>query len=144
MRFTAVPGLLAIMLFAACAPLAGAPAQAAEQTTSVSLNQPFTLKVGASASVGTGRVLVRFERVLKDSRCPADVQCIQAGEAVVQTRISRRGQEPETIDLSTNPRANTAEIGDNVLELTALDPVPLVSRQTRPEDFRATFVLTRK
>jgi hypothetical protein len=142
MRFTALSGLLAAVLLAACAPLAGAPVQPRAQ--SESLNEPFTLKRGASASVGGERVLVLFEQLLEDSRCPADVQCIQAGEAVVRVRTTQRGQEPDEFDLSTNPRANTAEVGKYVLELTALDPVPLVSRQTRPEDIRATFVLRAK
>jgi hypothetical protein len=138
MRFRTAAGLLAIVLMAACAPLAGSPAEGAQ---SASINQPFTVKAGTSATVGTERVVVLFERVLSDSRCPKDVQCIQAGEAVVRTRVTLRGQEPETVDLSTNPRANTAEVGTYVLELTALDPAPLVSRETHPGDFRATFLL---
>lgn len=125
-----------ILFAAACASVSGAPgvAQAA-------FGEPFTLKPGESASVGTARVLVGFDRVSADSRCPRDVQCIQAGEATVLAWITVPRGQREDVTLMTRPGQETATAGGYTLTLTNLEPVPLASRPTRPSDYRATFTL---
>lgn len=40
----------------------------------------FSLKVGKSAEVDEGRLLVYLSAVVNDSRCPADVVCVRAGD----------------------------------------------------------------
>ncbi len=45
-----------------------------------SLGEPFTLGPGQSASIPGEDLTVRFAEVVSDSRCPAGVTCIWAGE----------------------------------------------------------------
>ena len=44
---------------------------------------PFSLKVGQSAEVDGGGLLVHLSEVTNDSRCPADVVCVWAGDVTV-------------------------------------------------------------
>jgi hypothetical protein len=69
-------------------------------------------------------VSVTFGRVGEDSRCPADVQCITAGNAVVALLIQERGEHSETLQLNThsNPRSKTEE--EMRFEVISLTPLP--------------------
>jgi hypothetical protein len=125
MRLTAAFCCSALILFAACASLGNARAEAAAQ----------------SATVGPDRVQIRFDRVVSDSRCPKDVQCIQAGEAVVRIVVSLSGGTANELELNTRRDGNSTIVGKYVLTLTALEPVPVSTRRTREEEFRATFIL---
>ncbi|HXV61379.1 MAG TPA: hypothetical protein VEK15_11835 [Vicinamibacteria bacterium] len=55
----------------------------------VQAGQPFLLRVGDTAGVvvPTAIVLVRFNGVFEDSRCPVDVTCVQAGHALVSLSV---------------------------------------------------------
>ena len=106
---------------------------------SVPTVQEFVLQVGASAAVSGTGLRVRFDRVLSDSRCPADAICITAGEAVVAVAISRDGRPVEDVSLRTDGTGSQVVVGDWALSLTKLDPYPLASRPTAPGDYKASF-----
>ena len=48
------------------------------------------LMLGAKADFGETQI--KFKKVLADSRCPKDVQCVWAGEAKVLVEIYKNGQ----------------------------------------------------
>lgn len=141
MRSTVVLLLVSLMSAAGIslpeAPVVAAAAQAPE------LEQPFTLKPGDAVLVGPERVEVGFKQVVSDSRCPRDVQCIQAGEAVVLAEVMRSGKARLLVHVKTTPNDASAAVGGFVLTLTNLLPIPLASRPPRPSEYRATFVLRR-
>jgi len=66
------------------------------------LGPPHPLPDGAPAALGetvkVGSLLATPGSVQEDSRCPYNVQCIQAGRVVVSTRIDGRGWR-ETVPL---------------------------------------------
>lgn len=139
MRWTSVLSGASLAFLAACSSLSGAPPPA---QTAARPDQPFTLKPGASVVVAD-RLRVAFDRVLSESRCPKDVQCIQAGQAVIRAFVTTPSQPREAVELSTRGENSSAEIGQWTLTLTVLDPVPLAAKPTRATDYRATFTLTR-
>ena len=70
-------------------------------STTVQLPATVKMRVGDSATIrGTSWTLV-FDSVVSDSRCPIDVQCIQAGEAVLAMQLANPHAEPQPPD---NPR----------------------------------------
>jgi hypothetical protein len=137
MRWSVALSLSTLLLFAACSSLSGAPTP-----QSTALDQPFTLKPGDTVPVGEARVQVGFERVTSDSRCPRDVQCIQAGEAAVRATVALPGKARQSVDVTTVPDRASATVEGYTLTLTSLEPVPLSARPTRAADYRATFVLS--
>jgi hypothetical protein len=52
------------------------------------LGQEFNLPVGQTALINGENLLIKFDAVTADSRCPKGVQCIWAGEARCQTHFS--------------------------------------------------------
>lgn len=55
-----------------------------------SIAQPEGTPVALGQPVFAGNLVVTPARVLEDSRCPRDVQCVWAGRLVVETRIDGR------------------------------------------------------
>ena len=47
------------------------------------LAESFKLRVGQTAAITGTNVRVKFDRVVADSRCPIDVQCVWAGSASI-------------------------------------------------------------
>jgi hypothetical protein len=99
----------------------------------------FALAAGDAVLVSGTGLRVRFERVVSDSRCPADVLCIVAGEAVVAVTVTREGRPSESVSLRTPAAESRAVLGDWTLSLTKVEPHPFSDRTIAPGDYRATF-----
>ena len=105
----------------------------------VRYDEPFTLAFGNRARVEHSDVRVRFAAVLEDSRCPADVRCIQAGRARVRLEVTQGGR-PVSIELSTDPEASMGSAGGVTWELQAVTPYPTAGRERRDRDYVLTLV----
>lgn len=141
MRSTIAFLLSSIVLLAACSSLSGEPMVSADQTPA--LDKAFTLKPAETATVGQDRVQIRFDRVVADSRCPRDVQCITAGEATVRVLVTMPGQAAATFELKTTPNGASVKAGGYALTLSDLAPVPISTQPVKDSDYRATFVLAK-
>ncbi len=110
---------------------------------SVPLNQQVTLAPGEVALVEATGVRLQFVQVTGDSRCPADVVCIQGGDALVHVR-AYAGNSSTEYDLHTgNSALASATHGDVRFALVQLQPYPFSSRPISPGDYRATLEITR-
>lgn len=77
---------------------------------------------------------VRPDRVIEDSRCPADVQCIQAGRLIVRSTVLGGGWSKE-LDLTLGV---PVPVADGMLTLISATPVP-VAGETSGSAARFTF-----
>lgn len=109
---------------------------------SVSLNQEFTLAPGQTAAVQDTSLRVQFLRVSGDSRCPADVLCIQGGDALVHVRISNGGSSEYEFHTGDESRAVITHSGLNI-SLVNLQPYPFSSRTIPPDEYRAIMRVVR-
>ncbi|MBO9883564.1 hypothetical protein [Xanthomonas sacchari] len=121
MRVEALAALMALSL-AGCA--AGGP------VASRPIEGP--VRLGEIAAVDGPRV--RPDRVIEDSRCPADVQCIQAGRLVVRATVLGGGWSKE-MDLTLGA---PVPVADGMLTLTDATPVP-ISGENAASAARFTF-----
>ena len=117
----AVLALPLVALLGACigtdfAPLEGMPAALGE-----------TVRVGS--------VLATPRSVVEDSRCPYDVQCIQAGRLVVSTRLDGDGWT-ETVPLTLG-EPYTA--GGTTVTLVSGRPEKFSERRTPRHEYRFIF-----
>ncbi len=111
------------------------PPVGTDKVLQVAPGDAFQLAVGESARLGQDGVRVEFLSVSEDSRCPTDVQCIQAGRAVLLLDVD--GQEVSLIQGTPN----VANAGEHVLEATALDPYPVSTDDPEEREYVATLVL---
>jgi hypothetical protein len=108
---------------------------------SVPLDKTFTMAPGDVVSLEDTSARVQFHGVEGDSRCPADANCIQGGDAVVRVSVTVEGTRRDD-ELHTGSMAPVRHDG-LTLALVELAPYPFSSRTSAPGDYRATLRATR-
>jgi hypothetical protein len=125
-----------VAVLAACA-CSGSPTQ----PDRIPAGQPFELGVGQSALMTDG-LRIRFDTVRSDSRCPSNVMCVRAGEAVIAITLSLAGEAAIGRELETVPAKSQTSYSRFTVTLSSLVPYPRTDREIRPNDYVATFVVT--
>ncbi len=100
----------------------------------VELGHPVTLVKGGAAT--HGKFIVIYSRVVNDSRCPANAQCITAGSITVRLSMGAVGGTLKDLDVTVS--AGAAFVDADGYRVTVLgaepDAVKLeLSRSTKPE-----------
>ncbi|PPJ43137.1 hypothetical protein C0063_07955 [Pseudoxanthomonas sp. KAs_5_3] len=124
-----------LLLLTACTPTSAArndPAPA-ERSVTLAWQQEATVDGLSVQFVG-----------YRDSRCPADVTCVWAGEAHAFVWVSGPGMEPHVVSLPWNgggaQRPQDANrIGARTLWLEALEPRPRTDGKVSPGDYRVVL-----
>jgi hypothetical protein len=129
--------------FVLCCLLAATACDETQTGPTVPLNERFILAPGSVAVVRDEDLRIRFDEVTGDSRCPADVVCIQGGDALVHIRVSD-GASTNAYVLHTGDSSRAAIVHGSVrIALVELQPYPFSSRTIAPGDYRATFTASR-
>lgn len=124
--------LLMLLLVAGCA--------GPTQPDRVPNNEPFDLRLGESA-LTTDDIRIKFDTVRSDSRCPSDVNCVRAGEAVIALTLSKEGEIPVGRELDTTPARSSTTFLNFTITLSQLQPYPRSDRPIQPGDYIATFIV---
>ena len=110
----------------------------------VPIGQTFTLAPGELVSVGDLPLLVQFDEVLMDSRCPTGVVCFWEGEATIQLTLGTLGGDERVVVLHTagSPLGpNGVEFSQHVVRLEQVQPYPDISAPIDPQDYRVDLVV---
>ncbi len=96
----------------------------------------ITLRVGETTFVEN--IAIRFSGVLEDSRCPADVTCVWAGNARAELGVGppRGTQGPtEQVLLNTMEGEKSGESWGLRVTLVDLTPAPMSTQPIPPESY---------
>lgn len=108
------------------------------------LEQPFRLGVGESATLEAEKLVIRFVKVQGDTRCPSDVQCVQAGEAFALLEVQQAGGPVNSLIVSTMPTRPKGIFGEYWMQLQNVEPGPAKLGETiPPEAYVITLLVTR-
>jgi hypothetical protein len=114
---------------------------------SASLDEPFALAGGAETAVGAEELMLYFESVVEDSRCPTQVNCFWSGQARILIVAAQEGQEPLKLEFNTNPAPEqTVDVLPAfayTVQLIQLDPYPQTTDPIPFADYRAQLLVTR-
>jgi hypothetical protein len=131
-----------ILLGALCLVAATACLEKNPAGPTVPLNQQFTLRRGETASIDGTSVRLEFVEVTGESRCPVDVQCVRAGDAIVHVR-ALDGAAVADYELRAGDSSRSAASHRQLrIELVQLDPYPVSTRTIGQDDYRATLKVT--
>ena len=112
----------------------------------VPTNVEFTLRRGETASAGGGMLLVTFLSVGDDSRCPADVVCVWAGDAALHFRLASEQSDvaaiTDTLHTTLQPQA-VSYLGYTVT-VKGLQPRPYSTDEPGSRDYRVALMITRE
>lgn len=90
------------------------------------LGTTIRLRVGETAQVDG--YTIELLQIVQDSRCPRTVNCVRAGEVVVELRISAPNAPPELFQLmlvgNGLPPADPTEVAGKRIQLTSVSPYP--------------------
>lgn len=125
-----------LLLLGGCASIKQDPARAGIPT--VKLGDEFTLALGESVDFTQKGVIINFDKVLEDSRCPTNARCVWEGNARIAVEVMEFGGDSRaldvtgsTLELDTSSRfATRKRYGDFVVELRRLEPMPTAGAQT--------------
>jgi hypothetical protein len=67
---------------------------------------------------------MEFLRVLEDSRCPVNVECITGGVARIMLKVKPKGGKARTVELAIGDIKTFATVGRYKIELLDLKPLP--------------------
>lgn len=109
------------------------------------LDESLTLRLGESARVEDFDLTVSFAEVSSDSRCPKDVNCIQAGEAVIQLELRTDAGERAVIELTVPPGGSSVakSFGAFLVTVVELHPEKESDKTIDPSAYRATVKISR-
>ncbi|MDI1243446.1 MAG: hypothetical protein PSX80_16150 [bacterium] len=68
-----------------------------------------------------GGLKIAFVELVEDSRCPADVQCVWAGNAKIKVRVTKNGKS-QVVELEMVTKGMRPNFGNYRLTLKALSP----------------------
>lgn len=128
-------------LFSVACGTSSAVSSQAPSTTEVTLDSEFELAPGQSASFPGIGLFVRFDSVSSDSRCPADVVCVWAGNAAVVVSLTRSGTPPHQATLNSTVGSNNTKDGNETITLVGLLPVQDTRHPFPKSDYRAHLVV---
>jgi hypothetical protein len=94
----------------------------------------FSLSLGKTAAVTGTPYRITFNRVTEDSRCPADVTCVWAGDAKIELTIARKSAPADVRVVSLTPPNAEVTSGDLRIRFVGLVPA---ARQSEPAASRA-------
>ena len=127
---TRLAAILTLLALAGCGTAPAAKSQA------VDLGAEVTLAPGATASVNTAEIQVRFVLVTEDSRCPGDVTCIWAGEVKVEVEIREAAKNVSKVEI---PEGGNSVVGGYRVTLVRVEPATRSTARIAPQDYRATL-----
>lgn len=111
----------------------------------VRLEREFKLRPGQQVSVKGTKLRIKFTAVNEDSRCPLDVTCVWAGNAMIRLWITS-GRGGKALILNTNKSStlsDEAQFQGFKLRLVTLSPYPRTDQKIAPSDYTATLLVSR-
>ncbi len=107
------------------------------------LGRPFEMR--PTEVVTIQRMHITFENVFDDSRCPAGATCVWAGDATAAFTLEKSPSAALHRTLHTNGRfERETEYDGLVVRLEDIKPYPKEGATIRPDDYRATLVVTKR
>jgi len=104
---------------------------------SVVEGQDVMLAIGGEVSVDAGALVIRFDEVVEDSRCPSTLACIWEGRGVVALTVTPEGGQETGVTLETRmTTARSATVGGYRIRLLGLLPHPVTETRIPDEDYR--------
>lgn len=110
---------------------------------SASKPETIILKHGQQKKAARGEVTIKFVSVMEDSRCPEGVNCVWAGNARVQVKVTGRRGEAKIMVMNTTMGPKGDQYDGWAIYLTSLSPAPKSGKSISKRSYIATFSITR-
>ena len=107
------------------------------------VGEPFTIGVGQSAQIAAESMVVKFNEVIDDSRCPQGVTCIWEGQASSRVTITYQGKDYPMVLTLLGSADQTKEPFVQYTLIYGLSPYPVQGKKISPMDYRLSLTVTK-
>ena len=121
-----IAGLIMMLAFAVV------PASAAKRA------ETLRVQINKEKKFPKAKLSIRFVELVEDSRCPADAQCVWAGNAKIKIRVTMNGRSHD-LSLDTNGQHQAATAEGYSIKLLSLTPAPRSNIRIDRNGYVATF-----
>jgi hypothetical protein len=117
-----------------------------ENSLSAQLKNSFSLKVNQIAFIESENLELKLLDVKKDSRCPAETQCIWTGlvEITIKVKKNDRNIELTLIDKGENNNSTSKVFDNYFVKLIEVTPYPQKNKIINTKDYSAKLVVSRE
>ena len=122
MRTTVLTVMVLALLGACRSTSSPAPEAVDEQQTQGALDDTVAIRLGDGVRVVPAGLLISFDSVLSDSRCPRNVQCVWAGSARVRLTIVQDAGAGGTHELESGRDPRFVRVGAYIVTLLDVEP----------------------
>jgi hypothetical protein len=108
------------------------------------LGQEFSLAIGQSAQIAGENLVIKFEEVVEDSRCPKDVVCVWAGRVSCAVEITYNGSPYRMV--LVQPGLTDQHIGETYekYQLTFnVEPYPEAGKAISKDEYRLLLTVSK-
>ncbi|MDQ3322866.1 MAG: hypothetical protein M3525_10635 [Acidobacteriota bacterium] len=105
--------------------------------------QKVSILINKQKTVVKNKLTIKFASLVEDSRCPTDVQCIQAGNAKIKIEITNGKGASKTFEINTDAEPQIVSHGGYNIELTSLNPQPASNIRINRNGYTATFAINK-
>ncbi len=142
-----ISSVITCFVLLGCLSAAGGNGNAAGTMQVVRLNRPFSLRTGQQVTVKGERLRIKFEAVEEDSRCPANVTCVWAGNGAVRLEFSISHRDRKSLTLNT--AKSTTLVGERQyhgykVRLLGLNPYPQSDQKIGASDYVVTLLVSKE
>ena len=115
--------VMSLALLAACRGTSSPATESVDQQqTQGTLDDTVAVALAEDVRVVRAGLVISFDSVLADSRCPRNVQCVWAGSARVRLTIGQDAGAAARHDLESGQEPRSARVGAYVVSLLDVEP----------------------
>ena len=100
------------------------------------------IQVQINKAVTLNGLKIEFVELVEDSRCPADVQCVWAGNAKIKIRVTKN-RKSQVLELEMIDKGMKPNFGNYQLKLKALTPELRSNVRINRNGYVATIAVTK-
>jgi hypothetical protein len=100
------------------------------------------VQVQINKAVTFNGLKIEFVELVEDSRCPADVQCVWAGNAKIKVRVTKN-RKSQVLELEMIDKGMKPNFGNYQLKLKALTPELRSNVRINRNGYVATIAVTK-
>jgi hypothetical protein len=145
-----LPVLLTSLAASACGvaggavptPASGAVPPGPPSAINAPLGNDFQLGYGQTATIEGEGLLVMFAEVDEESRCPVDVECVEAGWVTIRLAVKAGEGDGQDVALTLRPGAPDSartSVEGYTIELVEVEPFPVSIETTVFNEYVATL-----
>ena len=139
MRIRYVAAVMAIALSGCMTPSQPGVDGRVATTIEVESGHEFEIAVNQEAKLTGTTLSIRFRGVSNDSRCPSDVKCVWAGNAVARLTLAASGHSNLDASLNTTLDPKMVKYAGYTLTLKGLKPIPKSGSSIPSADYVAVL-----